>query len=73
MAEQTQYPESDPRRHTQKIQRLLVELRDHCRQDVRKIQEPKAQALFETTAEVLDGLLKAYQHYDRQAEPAWRH
>jgi hypothetical protein len=56
------YPESDPRHHTAKIKRMLT--------DVGKITEPKAQALFETTAEVLQGLAKAFEHYDTGAEPA---
>jgi hypothetical protein len=45
---------------------------DHAREDVQKVEDPKARALFETTAEVLDGLLKAYDHYERRSEPAWR-
>jgi hypothetical protein len=35
----------------------------HCREDVAKVDEPKAQALFETTAEVLGGLKRAFEHY----------
>lgn len=45
---------------------------DHrWRDDIGKINEPKAQALFETTAEVCSGLATAYQHYE-QKEPAWQ-
>jgi len=47
-------------------------LKEHARQDVTKIDEPKAQALFETTAEVLNGLITAYEQYERAAEPAWK-
>jgi hypothetical protein len=36
------------------------------------VQEPKAQALFETTAEVLIGLKKAYQDYGGGKEQAWQ-
>ena len=64
------YPENDPRHHTAKIKRMLTDAMDHCREDVGKITEPKAQALFETTAEVLQGLAKAFEHYDTGAEPA---
>jgi hypothetical protein len=39
---------------------------------VTKIDEPTAQALFETTAEVLNGLITAYERYERAAEPAWK-
>jgi len=66
------YPESDPRHHTQKIQARLESLIDHLREDIQKVDEPKAQALFETTAEVLSGLKTAYTHYEEQSEAAWR-
>ena len=62
---------ADPCYHTHNIRRLLKELSDHCREDVGKIDEPRAQALLETTAEVVDGLAKAYEHYEAKAEPAW--
>lgn len=61
MTDSSQYPASEPRHHTLKIQRLLSDLRDYCREDVGKVSEPKVQAMFETTAEVLQGLNKAYQ------------
>jgi len=43
----------------------------HARDDIMKISEPKAQALFETTAEVCTGLIKAFNDYAAKA-PAWR-
>ena len=49
--------------------RLLIE---HLRQDVVKVAEPKAQALFETSAEVLTGLVKAFVDYEKKTEKAWR-
>ncbi|HEY8490025.1 MAG TPA: hypothetical protein VIO14_03435 [Dehalococcoidia bacterium] len=66
------YPQDDPRYHTANIRRMLSEVMDHARDDVAKVREPKAQALFETTAEVLRGLVTAYDHYEQQQEPAWR-
>jgi len=45
---------------------------DHVREDVGKVDDPKAQALYETTAEVLGGLATAYQHYLDRSEKAWR-
>jgi hypothetical protein len=68
----TSYSESDPRYHTANIRRLLQELQDHLREDVRKVSEPKAQALFETTAEVLGGLTTAYEHYEQKSEAGMR-
>ncbi|MCB8984367.1 MAG: hypothetical protein H6659_11115 [Ardenticatenaceae bacterium] len=66
------YPENDPRHHTQTIQARLDDLIDHLRQDIQKVDEPKAEALFETTAEVLEGLKTAYAHYEEKSEAAWR-
>lgn len=64
--------ETDPRHHTSKIKGKLDELIAHLREDVTKVNEPKAQALFETTAEVLKGLATAYSHYEQHSEPAWK-
>jgi hypothetical protein len=63
---------TDPRQHTAKIQGMLDDLTRHLREDVGKVEEPKAQALFETTAEVLQGLKKAYEHYEQGVEPGFR-
>ena len=38
----------------------------------KKTDDPKARALFEVTAEVLDGLTKAFRDYEDKSEPAWR-
>jgi hypothetical protein len=51
---------------------MLGDLRDHLREDVGKVEDPRAEALFETTAEVLGGLIAAYEHYENGAEEAWR-
>jgi hypothetical protein len=37
-----------------------------------KVTEPKAQALFETSAEVLTGLAEAFDDYEKKSEAAWR-
>lgn len=72
MADRMQYPETDPRHHTLKIKSMLGDIVQHAREDVGKIKEPKAQALFETTAEVLIGLQKAFTDYEEGKELAWR-
>ena len=69
MTDRMQFEESDPRHHTQK--QMLNETADHAREDVSKISDPKAQALFETTAEVLKGLVKAYDDFEQKREGAW--
>lgn len=65
------YMENDPRRHTAKIKSELSGLIDHLHEDERMVSEPKARALFETTAEVLIGLKKAFDDYENRA-PAWK-
>lgn len=63
---------SDPDVHARNIQEMLGELIDHTRADVDKVDEPRFQALLETTAEVLTGLRTAYAHYQQGEEKAWR-
>ena len=62
----------DPREHTRRIKGMLREAMDLVRQDVPKVSDPKAQALFETSAEVLGGLITAYEHFEKRSEDAWR-
>lgn len=64
--------ESDPLRHTMQIRARLGELAEHLREDVRKVDDPRAKALFETSAEVLLGLQKAFADYEQGDEDAWR-
>ncbi len=51
---------------------MIDKLVQQVRNDISMVQEPKAQALFETTAEVLLGLKKAYQDYKGGNEQAWQ-
>ena len=51
---------------------MLEALESHLREDLTQFDEPKAQALFETAAEVLGGLHAAFDHYQRGSEPAMR-
>lgn len=51
----------------EKLEDLMDELRDH----VEQADDPQAEALFETSAEVLGGLVKAFRHYRQGAEEAW--
>jgi hypothetical protein len=68
----TSYPQSDPRYHTANVRAALHDLIDHLRADVGQFDEPKAQALFETSAEVLTGLETAFAHYEQGSEAAMR-
>jgi hypothetical protein len=60
----------DPRAHTANVRKEFRELIDHLRGDINKIEEPKAQALFETAAEVISGLDTAFKHYEEKSEEA---
>jgi hypothetical protein len=62
----------DPRAHTANIRKEFRQLIDHLRGDINKIDEPKAQALFETTAEVITGLDTAFKHYEEKGENPWK-
>lgn len=62
----------DPRHHTQQMQQRLQELMDHLRQDIEKVDDPQLKAMFETSAEVLGGIKKAFSHYESKNESAWR-
>jgi uncharacterized membrane-anchored protein YhcB (DUF1043 family) len=62
----------DPRHHTQKMQKRLQEVSDHLREDIEKVDEPRLKAMFETSAEVLGGLIKAFRDYEQKNEKAWR-
>lgn len=72
VAERERYAEDDPRHHTIKIKGMLNDAIEHVREDVGKIEDPRGQALFETTAEVLGGLVRAYEDYETRSEEAWR-
>jgi len=62
----------DPRHHTKNMQKKLQEVKKHLREDIEKIDEPQLKAMFETSAEVIGGLEKAFRDYEQKNEAAWR-
>jgi hypothetical protein len=62
----------EPRHYTQKMKAVLGGLSVRLRRDVERVDEPRLKAMFETSAEVLDGLIKAFDDYEKKNEPAWR-
>lgn len=62
------YTEDNPRYHLVKMRGMLNAVIRHCREDMENIAEPKAQVLFETTAEVLNGLVNTYSRYEKELE-----
>lgn len=72
MTDRMQFSEDDPRHHTARLKQMLSDVINHARDDVSKVTDARAQALFETTAEVLGGLRKAYDDFEQRNETAWR-
>jgi hypothetical protein len=61
----------NPHDHTARLSQEMQNLIDHLREDIEKVNEPQAKALFEVSAEVLSGLKKAFEDYDKKNESAW--
>ena len=63
---------SNPMEHTANVKKEFKALIDHLRKDVERLEDPKAKALFEVSAEVIGGLEKAFTDYEQKNEAAWR-
>jgi hypothetical protein len=63
---------SDPLQHTSNVKKEFRALIDHLCQDISKIEDLSAKALFEVSAEVLIGLGKAFTDYEQKNEAAWK-
>jgi hypothetical protein len=64
--------ERNPFHHTTKMRQRLGDTIDHMRSDIGKVDDPQFKAMFETAAEVLAGLVKAFSDYERKNEAAWK-
>jgi hypothetical protein len=62
---------SDPRAHTALMEKRFKETISELRSEIKTLQDPRAKALFETAAEVIAGLEKAFHDYDKRDELAW--
>ncbi len=62
----------NPQHQTQNTKKRLEETVTHLREDIKKVDEPQLKAMFETSAEVLTGLTKAFSDYEKKNEAAWR-
>lgn len=65
----TGYPEDDPRHHAAITQQMLANLATHARATVTKLDDPRGQTLFDTTAQVLNGLSQALSDYEHRRTP----
>lgn len=63
---------TDPRQRAGEFEQRLRAIESELRRDGAQGNDPKAQALFETLAEVLGGAVKALDDYRNRREPAWR-
>lgn len=63
---------SDGKAHSENIRTGIEELIHHLKNDIEQVDDVKAKALFETSAEVLIGLKTAFSHYEEGKEAAWR-
>lgn len=50
----------------------LVEVMQLLREQANSMDDPRGAALYETSAEVLQGLVRAHDHYANQSETAWQ-
>jgi len=63
--------QSESLHHVRKMGDNLRHLSQHMREDIKKVDDPQFRAMFETAAEVLDGLAKAFKDYEEKKEKAW--
>lgn len=62
---------SNQQQHTANVKQMLNDVIRHLREDVGRIEEPRAEALFETTAEVLRNWEQHREHsvVNEEAKP----
>ena len=62
----------NPFEHAANINEEFAKLSEHLREDVDKVDDPKAKALFEVSAEVIDWLQKVFNDLEKNNESAWK-
>jgi len=63
---------TNPVDHAKKIETILESLQGHCRSESLLFTDPKAKALYETAADVLDGLQKAFHDFSLKKDEIWK-
>jgi hypothetical protein len=58
--------------HSNKVHQMMNELVDYLRSDIPKLAHPQLKAIFETSAEVVTGLMKTIKDFQGKNEEAWR-
>ena len=69
---ETNEASDNPLDHTGMLKVKMQELIDHLRADVTRVDDGRAKALFEVSAEVIEGLKKALSDYEEKTEAAWK-
>jgi len=64
--------QNNPYYHTQNMQKRFKDEINHLREDIQKVDEPQLKAMFETAAEVLQGLSNAFNDYEKKNEKSWK-
>jgi hypothetical protein len=64
--------QKDPKMVAARLRNAIEDLENQLRMDVREVDDPRAQVLFETSAETLKGLVTAFQDFDAGKEAAFR-
>ena len=64
--------QNNPYHHTQNMKKRFQDDINHLREDIEKVDDPQFKAMFETAAEVLIGLSKAFSDYEKKNENAWK-
>jgi hypothetical protein len=72
MPHEVKHPAIDSSRSTAQMREMLSGVIDYARNNIAKVDDARAKALFETTAEVLLGLRKAFQDFERKSDPGWQ-
>lgn len=61
-----------PEHVTKAMRQRLQDMEGDLRRDLGRLDDPRLRVLFETAAEVVLGLTKAFAASETKAEPAWR-
>jgi hypothetical protein len=62
----------DPLAQARHLTLRLQDIRERFREDIDKVEDPRAQTLFQTSADVLGGLIKALNDFQTKNDSAWR-
>jgi len=64
--------ENEQYHHTNHVYTMMGELVEHMRKDIEKIEDKQERTIFEVSAEVISGLMKALDDFKKKNEPAWK-